>query len=95
MTDKSNLEKSFIDLEFEWFKEDIDGTLIKIAESNLATTWVKIAGHGIVKQTPLPPYLYDYLQKMLNNSIGMCSCENYSISLFVFMWFYRYFKQEY
>jgi enediyne polyketide synthase len=76
MTDKSNLEQSFIDLEFEWFKENIDGTLIKIAESNLATTWVKIAGHGIVKQTPLPPYLYDYLQKMLNNSIPAIRTEN-------------------
>ena len=76
MTDKSNLEQSFIDLEFEWFKENIDGTLIKIAESNLSTTWVKIAGHGIVKQTPLPPYLYDYLQKMLNNSIPAIRTEN-------------------
>ena len=76
MTDKSNLEQSFIDLEFEWFKENIDGTLIKIAESNLSTTWVEIAGHGIVKQTPLPVYLYDYLQKMLNNSIPAIRTEN-------------------
>jgi NADP-dependent 3-hydroxy acid dehydrogenase YdfG/acyl carrier protein/acyl-CoA thioesterase FadM len=76
MTDKCNFEQSFIDLEFEWFKENIDGTLIKIAESNLSTTWVEIAGHGIVKQTPLPVYLYDYLQKMLNNSIPAIRTEN-------------------
>jgi len=64
-TDKSDLEKSFIDLEFEWFKEEADGSLIKLADCYLSTTWVKIEGHGIVKPTPMPGYLYDMLLKII------------------------------
>lgn len=68
VTPLSDFDNSFIDLNFEWFKETPSG-LIKLAASNLSTTWVTIEGHGIVKQSPLPAYFRDFLEKHKRNSI--------------------------
>jgi enediyne polyketide synthase len=68
ITDKSNFASSYIDLNFEWLKKEDDGSLTKLAECNLSTTWVTIEGHGIVKQSPIPPYFLDFLHDHLGTS---------------------------
>ncbi|MDJ0625355.1 MAG: SDR family NAD(P)-dependent oxidoreductase [Candidatus Caenarcaniphilales bacterium] len=65
ITNKSNLDESFIDLAFQWFKEDPNGNLIKLADCSLSTTWVKIEGHGVVKLSPIPKYFYEYLNERI------------------------------
>lgn len=64
-TEKSDFKNSFIDLNFEWLKKLDDGSLVKLADCNLATTWVTIEGHGIVKQSPLPDYFLDFTEKFM------------------------------
>ncbi len=67
ITKKSNFAESFIDLNFEWFKKDGNGKLLRLANSNLSTTWVKIEGHGIVKRSPIPNYFLDFLNEHLQS----------------------------
>jgi acyl-CoA thioesterase FadM len=63
-SDKSDYNRSFLDMEFEWFKQDQDGKLTLLATSRLSTTWVKIVGHGVVKQSPLPEYVPEFFDRM-------------------------------
>ncbi|MFM6369908.1 MAG: 4'-phosphopantetheinyl transferase superfamily protein, partial [Dolichospermum sp.] len=64
-TDKTDYNRSFLDMEYQWFKQEDDGNLILLANSHLSTTWVKIVDHGVVKQTPMPEYLLNYANIML------------------------------
>jgi acyl-CoA thioesterase FadM/phosphopantetheinyl transferase (holo-ACP synthase) len=62
ITEKSDLINSFIDLYFEFVKiHPVTGTILKLAECNLSTTWVKIEGRGIVKKSPIPDYFMRFL----------------------------------
>jgi enediyne polyketide synthase len=61
MTKKSKLNDSYINILFEWFKEE-NGEQVLLARCELATTWVEIVGFGKVKKAPLPPYFLEYLQ---------------------------------
>ena len=36
---------------------------MKLADCSLATTWVKVEGHGIVKQSPLPDYFMRFIDE--------------------------------
>jgi acyl transferase domain-containing protein/NAD(P)-dependent dehydrogenase (short-subunit alcohol dehydrogenase family)/acyl carrier protein/phosphopantetheinyl transferase len=77
ITDKSDFSKSFIDLHFKWFKHNLRGEQVLLAESNLSTTWVKIVGHGLVKLDPLPAYFLEYLQRYVSSvSAGLTDVEN-------------------
>ncbi|NJO67951.1 MAG: hypothetical protein HC830_00545 [Bacteroidetes bacterium] len=67
ITDKSDLKNSLIDLGYEWLKHTDDGKLIRIADCELSTTWVKIEDRGIVKLSPIPEYFYTYLESHLKN----------------------------
>ena len=74
ITDKSDLKNSLIDLGYEWLKQTEDGKIVKIAECELSTTWVKIEERGIVKLSPIPEYFYNFLDhhimKGANNESG-------------------------
>ncbi len=66
ITGKSQLENSFIDLNFEFLKQLPDSNaMVSIAKCNLSTTWVKIESRGIVKKAPIPGYFMDFLDKHL------------------------------
>ncbi len=66
ITGKSELENSFIDLNFEFLKQ-LPGTnsMVRLAKCNLSTTWVKIESRGIVKKAPIPAYFMQFLDKHL------------------------------
>jgi enediyne polyketide synthase len=69
ITNKSDLENSFIDLKFEFIRKQPEtGTLIRLAKCNLSTTWVKIESRGIVKKSPIPDYFMAFLNKYLLKS---------------------------
>jgi enediyne polyketide synthase len=64
ITNKSDLENSFIDLSFEYLKKEPEtGALVRLASCSLSTTWVKIEGRGIVKKSPIPDYFMEFLNK--------------------------------
>jgi enediyne polyketide synthase len=66
ITNKSELDNSFIDLNFEFLKKDTgSNSMIRLAKCNLSTTWVKIEGRGIVKKVPIPDYFLKFLNKHL------------------------------
>jgi acyl-CoA thioesterase FadM len=61
------LENSFIDLNFEFLKTNAEtGSLLKLADCKLSTTWVAIEGRGIVKKSPIPKYFLDFLNKHIS-----------------------------
>ncbi|MBN2348917.1 MAG: SDR family NAD(P)-dependent oxidoreductase [Bacteroidales bacterium] len=67
VTKKTDLDNSFIDLNFSWYKQSEIGKLIKLANCNLSTTWVRIEDRGIVKKCPLPAYFNDFLSENIIN----------------------------
>ncbi len=76
ITDKSDFKNSFIDLNFEYLKKDpVTGSLIRLANCNLSTTWVKIEGRGIVKKSPIPAYFMDFLEKYQGRSRSVTRIE--------------------
>jgi enediyne polyketide synthase len=69
ITDKSDLPNSFIDLNFEFFRKNAEtGEAMKLAKCNLSTTWVKIEGRGIVKQSPIPAYFLSFLNQYIRTN---------------------------
>lgn len=76
ITNKSDFKNSFIDLNFEYLKKDPGtGSLIRLANCNLSTTWVKIEGRGIVKKSPIPAYFMDFLEKYQGKSVSLMHLE--------------------
>ena len=65
LTDKCDLPNSFMDLGYEWYRHNPDGTMDKLADCVLSTTWVKIEDRGIVKLSPIPDYFYKFLESHL------------------------------
>jgi acyl-CoA thioesterase FadM len=61
ITEKSDLKNSLINLGYEWLKHTDDGNMVKMADCELSTTWVRIESRGIVKLSPIPEYFYNYL----------------------------------
>ncbi|MFO7370690.1 MAG: SDR family NAD(P)-dependent oxidoreductase [Bacteroidales bacterium] len=79
ITNKSDFDNSFIDLNFEYLKKDPGtGSLIRLANCNLSTTWVKIEGRGIVKKSPIPAYFMDFLEKYKGKSVSLKGQEKLS-----------------
>ena len=69
ITNKSDLENSFIDLNFEFIRKQPEtGAMISIAKCNLSTTWVKIESRGIVKKSPIPDYFMAFLTRYLQKT---------------------------
>jgi acyl transferase domain-containing protein/acyl-CoA thioesterase FadM/acyl carrier protein len=64
LLEDTDLSRSFLSLAFNWFKKQSDGSLIRAVSGKLATTWVKVEGHGKVKQHSLPEYFTAYLEKL-------------------------------
>ncbi|MCI5113406.1 MAG: SDR family NAD(P)-dependent oxidoreductase [Candidatus Electrothrix sp. AX1] len=64
LLEDTDLSNSFLSLGFKWFKKQTDGSLMQAISGNLATTWVKVQGHGKVKQNNLPEYFIAYLKKL-------------------------------
>jgi len=54
-------KNSTVDMHFDWIKISPDGTMERIASSNMSTTWVAIKDHGIVEVEPYPDYLKGFL----------------------------------
>jgi acyl-CoA thioesterase FadM len=70
ITEKSDFENSFIDLNFEFLKTNPEtGSLLKLADCQLSTTWVTIEGRGIVKKSPIPKYFMDFLNKHISKQV--------------------------
>ncbi|WPD24620.1 MAG: SDR family NAD(P)-dependent oxidoreductase [Candidatus Electrothrix scaldis] len=64
LLEDTDLEKSFLSLAFKWFKKQEDGSLVQAVSGRLATTWVKVQGHGNVQAATLPEYFTSYLEKL-------------------------------
>ncbi|MCW5203123.1 hypothetical protein VU12_09315 [Desulfobulbus sp. US4] len=64
LLEDTDLSRSFISLAFKWFKKQDDGSLVRAISGKLATTWVKVQGHGEVQQGDLPEYFKEYLEKI-------------------------------
>jgi acyl-CoA thioesterase FadM len=62
LLENTDLSRSFLSLAFNWFKKQNDGSLIQAISGELATTWVKVEGHGKVKRHDLPDYVTAYFE---------------------------------
>ena len=56
---------SSVDMHFDWFRINADGTEEMIASSNMATTWVEIKSHGVVEVQPFPAYMQGFINSNL------------------------------
>lgn len=56
---------SSADLVFDWLKVLDDGSYELIAQSKMATTWVSVISHGVVKVEKNPIYLEDLIVSMM------------------------------
>jgi len=64
LLEDTDLSRSFLSLAFKWFKKQEDGSLVRAVSGKLATTWVKIEGHGNLQPACLPEYFRAYLEKL-------------------------------
>jgi acyl-CoA thioesterase FadM len=76
----TDLSRSFLSLAFEWFKKQEDGSLVRAFSGTLATTWVKVEGHGDVQLADLPEYFRSYLEELFRSQgdIALPEKERYS-----------------
>ncbi|MCI5142499.1 MAG: hypothetical protein D3909_12430 [Candidatus Electrothrix sp. ATG1] len=63
----TDLSRSFLSLAFEWFKKQEDGSLVRAFSGTLATTWVRVHGHGHVQPAELPEYFTTYLEELFRS----------------------------
>jgi hypothetical protein len=71
---------STVDLAFEWFKVEANGSLSPIAYTFLPTTWVKIIDANVVEVYPFPAYLQKWIDDAVlknNNKDYLEEIKNY------------------